>query len=194
MQWRIPLPKKKYKTREQNTIGIANMTTWRWQGVENRLVMQFYDYDGDIGKPGIMSKIREIFENDCIIFKSRNGFHFVSFTLLDEKPKFVRKKASKLSKKLGQDYTSGMKALVLRIAPKFKDRIIVSERPSYYTIMKFPIQCTPIALNHLKLYRKYLGLPEYIYDFYIENCILIEAELNLVYYRTGEIVEKEVKD
>jgi len=182
------LPKKKNKTREQTTIGVANMTTWKWQGIENRLVLQFYDFDGDIGEIGVMGEIRKIFQNDCIIFKSKNGYHFVSFTLLDKKPKFVKKRAIKVSKKLNQDYTSGMKALVLRIAPKFKEREIVSERPSYYTIMKFPRRDTPIAKNHLDLYHEFLGIPDFIYNYYVKYCTLISAELNLVYYRTGEIV------
>ena len=195
--WRILLPGKKYKTREQSTIGIANMTTWRWGGVENRLVMQFYDFDGELDSNifvKTIDEIRKIFPNDCLIFKSKNGYHFISFTLLDKKPKFVRKRASKLSKKLGQNYTSEMQALVLRIAPKFKERQIVSERPKYYTILKFPRKDTPIAKNHLELYHEYLRIPEHIYNYYIKHCTLIHAELNLVYYRTGEIIDEEVKD
>jgi len=187
--WGVNKKNMKYKTREQSTIGMANMTTWKWQGVENRLVLQFYDFDGDIGKPGIMAEISEIFENDCIIFKSKNGYHFVSFTLLDKKPKFVKKRAIKVSKKLHQDYTSGMKALVLRIAPKFKEREIVSERPEYYLTWKFPVNNSIIAKNHLDLYHEYLGIPDFIYNYYVRFCTLIDAELNLVYYKTGEVID-----
>ena len=183
------MAKREYRQRELRTIGVGNVS----YSDNKRYCLQYYDFDGEFTTKEL-NKISELFPNDCIVLKSRNGYHFYSLTLMTKRPKKIKRKAFKLSKKLHQDYCTPknkMKNLVLRIGPKFKNGITVSDRPTYFFQWKFPTPGSLIAKKHLEFFYRFLNLPELIFKYYYKYCNLVENSFNIVYYHTGPIIIEE---
>lgn len=136
------------------------------------LGVQFYDYDTsqkpiDFLKNRLILKIiSEIFPFDCNLFHSTNGYHFVSFTVLNLKR--TVNKANNLTNKLsGQDY-SMTDYLVLRTSPKWRipkeghysEKILETPAPYFLKQLSKPKPNTIISYKMLKLFIRYCKLPK----------------------------------
>ena len=154
-------PNKKYPDLNAFTFGIDNML---WS---NRFGIQFYDYDSK--KPPsdlIMNTISYIFQDDLILYKTENGYHFISFEIINYKKTIEN--VDYLSKILiDQDYHA-LYNLTLRIAPKFliNDLSAYSIEPKFYMKKYNPSNLNYYSYYHLNYYRNYLGLPVHIFENY----------------------------
>ena len=171
--------KKKFPSR---AFGIGHFTTTN-NGIRRGL--QFYDYDGSLNQQKLR-KILSIFPNDCIIYKSKNGFHFYSFTLIDSD--LARTRANGLTESFNeigdkQDYKSKTQ-LILRISPKFLDNKIISEETKFLKYIKLPVKNKFVSKTHLDFFLDFKELPKRIYYAYKYNSILVDASLALNYYHT----------
>lgn len=162
-----------------NTVKLGNGT----------LGVQFYDYDGSLN-PEIIKRIKQIFPSDCLIYKTQDGYHFISFSLIS---RFKAKaNAIMLSKELRQDYWSEQKDLVLRISPKWKPMFKwyrkESPKPRFYRCITRPIAHRVdfiYSRSHLEFYREYMGLPEDIYHEYTRvGMVYLEGDFKIYHYST----------
>lgn len=133
----------------------------------NRHGIQFYDFD----KKGYLSKneldkILTIFDDDCIIYKSENGYHFISFAIIPYKKTLENvNKLQEIFPK--QDYHSRYN-LTLRISPKFRidDLTEASHQPYFDCCMKQPKNKNFYSFYALRYYYNFLDLPNYIFSNY----------------------------
>jgi hypothetical protein len=160
---------------ETKAIGILNKAV-------NGKSLQFYDYDGDYSSAEL-KQILEIFPNDCIAYKSKNGTHFISFTLLNLTDSM--KNAYELSKKLNQDYVVP-NFLILRVSSKISENKIISHCPYFLKIIKEPRINTEISGSHLNFYRKVMKLPIEIYQLYRNKCICVKCNTSFKFYTTNK--------
>ena len=183
--------KKKGEMREKKKLPLRAM------GISNRVYdrdekklysIQFYDFDGVFGIEEI-TLIKAIFPYDLLVYKTKHGYHFISFALLHGL-KITKVRALKLTKFLNnQDYWTTAKDLTLRTSPKwktyrFRKRKIISCKPKFFTLIKNP-KGYIISNKHLEFYFKYMALPKEIYDLYA-NCDKRDYEIKISHYKTGD--------
>lgn len=192
------LVKMKRKKRMLRAIGINNICYDL--ETNKRKSVQFYDYDtkhirNSIIKilPDELQEILKYFKNDCIIYKTKHGFHFISFALL---PNVFISKANvlRITKRLNetQDYFPYQKELTLRVSPKWKikrfskRRKTISKKPKFASFFIHPRNNMEVSKTHLNFYLKYMNLPIEIYKEYEKNCILKENKITISHYRTRD--------
>jgi len=179
------LKSKKYKLNVR-TMGISNFCK---DPEENIYSIQFYDFDynGETNiTPEEQEKILEIFPYDCILYKTKHGLQFIGFALL--RGLFTTKaRAIQTSKELGkQDYWTVGKDLTLRVAPKWKldTREVISNKPKFLGVLKKPNQYI-VSGKHLDFYKKYMGLPEWVYNRYLD-CDRRDYSIKIYHYKTRD--------
>lgn len=173
------------------TMGISN----RAFDSENRktYTVQFYDFDHN-GEEKInkiaLKRIMEIFPYDCLMYETKHGIHFISFSLL-KGLKYTKVKAIETSKALRQqDYWSEQKDLTLRVAPKWKKSKItkkykvISKKPKFRGLIKKPNKYR-ISEKHLEFYYKYMNLPKWVYDLY-HDCKKFDYKIRIYHYKTRD--------
>lgn len=182
---------KKRKLRLR-ALGLSNWCLDR--ETKEKFSIQFYDYDFT-NKSKTISRadlliIKEIFPYDCIMYESKHGIHFIGFSLL--KGTFRTKaRAVETSKKLGnQDYWTSQNDLTLRVSAKwsvkrFREREIVSEKPIFKGVVKEPNFEYRISSKHLEFYKKYMKLPQWVYDLY-KDCVKKDLRIKVYHYKTRD--------
>jgi len=184
------IDKRKLRLR---ALGISN---WCFdEKTKEKSSVQFYDYDFPDKSRKIprddLLKIKEIFPYDAIMYETKHGVHFISFSLLKGT---YRSKARVLetSKSLGlQDYWTEANDLTLRVSAKWqikrfkRDRIVVSEKPMFKGVLKEPNFEYRISSKHLEFYKKYMDLPNWIYKLY-DNCDKKDLRIKVYHYKTRD--------
>lgn len=147
--------------------------------------IQFYDYDKTELSQKDFQKIMDIFPYEVMVFKTLNGFSFISLSLI-EGWKYTKEKASELSKELNEDYTSGMKELVIRIGAKFdrKTHKEISHKPYFIGMGKISLSSTFISENHLNLLYNFNLIPDWVYQYYTEFHTLRNFKIHFFNYYT----------
>jgi len=152
-------PNPKYPELNAFTFGIDNLLLCK-----DGFGFQMYDYDSETLLPKeVIDKILTIFPDDCQMFRTEHGFHFVSFRVIDYETTLLRvRKLAEIFPE--QDYNPKYN-LTLRIAPKFsiKDLSIISKAPKFYMELKEPSNTYEYAFYPLMYYFKHLGLPTKIF-------------------------------
>lgn len=163
-------------------LGVSNVVYVK----ENRFGLIFYESDSKKIERSILSKIIKIFPNDLILFETRRGFHFISFTLFNYDD--VRVMIYALSKILGSHYGVYKHQLVLRVTPKKRvsDQTIVHDSPKFYKFLKKPKKDSFVSLKHLKTYSTNCSLPEEVLNYYLSNCKCLAGKVCFYYYRTKD--------
>lgn len=191
MNRKIEMRVKKRKLRLR-ALGLSNWCLDR--ETKEKFSIQFYDYDFT-NKSKTISRadlliIKEIFPYDCIMYESKHGIHFIGFSLL--KGTFRTKaRAVETSKKLGnQDYWTSQNDLTLRVSAKwsvkrFREREIVSEKPIFKGVVKEPNFEYRISSKHLEFYKKYMNLPQWVYDLY-KDCVKKDLRIKVYHYKTRD--------
>jgi hypothetical protein len=169
--------KIKYKT-----LGISNLCLLK----DTRNDLMFYDIDSKNISEWDMELILSKFPNDCLMFETTKGYHFVSLTLdLGSKSPLI--KAKELSKELEEDYYfehDRIDYLTLRIAPKTENKIdgkIHKPSPRFLKVLKLPRKSSILSLEHFRIY-SYLGLPEKYQKIYLKRCKAIDYKTKYFYY------------
>lgn len=168
------------------TMGISNRSYDR----ENKKTysIQFYDFDGIFGIRDY-NLIISIFPYDLLVYKTKHGYHFISFALLHGL-NITKARAIALSKFIeDQDYWTEAKDLTLRISPKWKcrrlrKRKVISCKPTFFTLIKKP-EGYIISNKHLEFYFKYMNLPKEIYQQY-DDCDKRDYEIRIYHYKTRD--------
>jgi hypothetical protein len=199
----------KYNTQKLSlrAIGISN---WIYDSEKKkRYSVQFYDYDFVNGEKRIPRKellrILEIFPYDVLMYETKQGIHFISFSILLG-IHVAKARVLELSKSLeGQDYWTEGKDLTLRISAKWKLRFLrkrktISKKPKFKGLIKSPDNLinTPnvflnsknpnkyvISKNHLEFYRKYMDLPDWVYELYAD-CDMRDLRIKNYHYKTRD--------
>ena len=199
----------KYYTQKLNlrAIGLSN---WAYDSEKKkRFSVQFYDYDYNGNANHIpradLLKILEIFPYDCLMYETKGGVHFVSFSILIGLHA-TKARVLKTSKSLdSQDYWSEGKDLTLRVSAKWKLRFlrkrkIASEKPKFKGLIKTPDNLIKtdnkflnsknpdkyvISKNHLEFYRKYMDLPDWVYELYAD-CDMRDLRIKNYHYKTRD--------
>ena len=197
-KWKhLPKRKKWWERRKLKlrSMGISNRVYDREN--KKRYSVQFYDLDvsdelrenRELLKAKI-DKILRIFPYDCILYKSKHGLHFISFSLL-KGYRAPKARAIGITKELGdQDYWTTGKSLILRISAKWKlkkfskNRLEVSKKPKFLALIKKPNNYI-ISNKHLEFYFKYMKLPYYVYSKY-EGCDKRDYEISITHYKTRD--------
>lgn len=188
-------------------IGISN---WAYDSEKKkRYSIQFYDYDynGNINHVPRKDLLRilEIFPYDCLMYETKGGIHFVSFSILLGLH-VAKARVLETSKDLGlQDYWTEAKDLTLRVSAKwklrpFRKRKIVSKKPKFKGLIKTPDNLIKkpnkflnssnpdkyvISKNHLEFYRKYMDLPDWVYEMYAD-CDMRDLRIKNYHYKTRD--------
>jgi len=187
-------------------IGISN---WAYDSNnKKRYSVQFYDYDynGVENIPRVdLLKILEIFPYDCLMYETKQGIHFISFSILLGLRK-AKTRVLETSKVLeGQDYWTEGKDLTLRVSAKWKTRLfrkrkIVSKKPKFKGLIKSPDNLIKtenpflnsknpskyvISKKHLEFYRKYMDLPDWVYEQYLD-CDMRDLRIKNYHYKTRD--------
>lgn len=165
------------------TMGISN---WVYDSENKKYYsIQFYDYDHSINK-NEHKRIIEIFPLDCIMYETKHGRQFISFALRYGL-KYTKVRALETSKELNQDYWTEANDLTLRIAPKWnKKREEISGKPKFLGVIRRPDPETiRISSKHLEFYKKYMGLPNWVYELY-SNCDKKEFKFKVYHYKTRD--------
>lgn len=171
---------------EYRTIGISNLCLKKNNMVIHELM--FYDMDKKEIDSYELELILSQFDNDCLLFASTKGWHFVSLT-----PNITGnplEKARFLSEKLNQDYMRNLNFpyLTLRIAPKRENRVngkIHKIAPVFFKILKKPIKKSILSYEHFKCYSN-LGLDKKTIQIYLKNCVLKYYKIRIDYYYTHQ--------
>ena len=158
--------------------------------------VQFYDFDLPKHQNTILENqiktILEIFPYDCICYKTKHGFHFISFALL-RGLRVTKARAIKLSKDLlDQDYFTKRQYLTLRISEKWKNKkfrkkyAVISDRPKFFGLLKEPAaENLMISEKHLEFYKDNLALPDFVYEKY-EKCRKFDLGIELHHFTTRD--------
>ena len=156
---------------------------------KNQFDINLKSFIEDIGKE-YEKEIMKIFPYDCLFYETKHGFHFISFSLL-RGTAITKARALHTTKVLEkQDYWCRLKDLTLRIAPKWKvSRFkkyyqIISKKPKFRGIIKEPNKYI-ISENHLNFYYKYMDLPEWVYEKYLD-CDMRNYKIQIVNYKTRD--------
>ncbi len=187
-------------------IGLSN---WAFDSKnKKRYSVQFFDYDynglENIPRDDLL-KILEIFPYDCLMYGTKQGVHFISFSILLGLRK-AKMRVLETSKALeGQDYWTEGKDLTLRVSAKWKIRLfrkrkIVSEKPKFKGLIKSPDNLIKtenpflnsknpskyvISKKHLEFYRKYMDLPNWVYEQYLD-CDMRDLKIKNYHYKTRD--------
>lgn len=185
-----PISKFKYRT-----LGISNecitpeSVRYEHERKISKNYVMFYDIDKPISQIDTYSfdLIGSAFDNDIVLFTTRKGVHFVSFSL--NLCGNTLQKAKDLSNELNEDYIFNLKFdyLTLRIRSK-KDRAtgeIHKKKPGFYEILKYPDKNSIVSAEHLRAYRK-LGLPKHFIAYCYRNCTVREYETRYFFYLTNQ--------
>jgi len=199
--------KRKEKKLELRAIGLSN---WAYDPeTKKKYSVQFYDYDynGDshrIPRSDLL-RILEIFPYDCLMYETKQGVHFISFSILLGL-NVAKARVLKLTKGLkGQDYWTEAKDLTLRVSGKWKTkrlkkREIASKKPKFKGLIKGPDNLIKkynpilksknpdkyvISKNHLEFYKKYMNLPDWVYKLYTD-CDKRDLKIKIYHYKTGD--------
>lgn len=138
--------------------------------------------------------ILSIFTNDLVLYKTKHGIHFISFTLLDN-IHIAQARALRITNLLKetQDYFPYYRRdLTLRICGKWKKKRLskkfktISKKPKFLGFFYLPEKDCIISKTHLEFYFKWMNLPKKVYDYYIENCELKGYNIKMSHYRTGD--------
>lgn len=164
----------RYKLR---ALGCGNMLKRNGEVIG---ALQFYDYDKDVIPNDMFELILSIFPKDVLVFKTLHGYSFVSLSI-QPSWEIVKLRAEHLSFLLGQDYTTGMRELVIRLSSKFKDKdgTKVSHKPYFLGFGNNEVGI--VSENHLNLFKGLL--PEWVFDFY-NNHEKEKFEIHLFHYKT----------
>lgn len=199
----------KYNTQNLSlrAMGISN---WAYDSEsKKRYSVQFYDYDYNGTENKIPRKdllrILEIFPYDCLMYETKGGIHFISFSILLGL-NVAKARVLETSKALGnQDYWTEGKDLTLRVSAKWKLRLIkkrkiVSKKPIFKGLIKTPDNLIKtsnrflnsknpdkyvISKNHLEFYRKYMDLPNWVYELYAD-CDMRDLRIKNYHYKTRD--------
>lgn len=179
-----------------------NSLNLRAMGVSNRVYdkenekiysIQFYDYD--INQTTRMTQaelntILKIFPYDLLLYRTKQGLHFISFALLHGL-RITKSRAIETSKLLGnQDYWTQARDLTLRVSAKWKIlrfskiRETISKKPKFSRLLREPNKYR-ISEKHLEFYYKYMGLPEDVYNLY-HDCDKRDYEIKIYHYKTRD--------
>ena len=161
---------------------------------KKRNSIQFYDYDynGSVDRipRNDLLKILEIFPYDCLMYETKHGVHFISFAVLHGL-KITKARVLQTSKELGvQDYWTEAKDLTLRVSAKWRIRNfskvfkIISKKPKFKGLIRVPNNYR-ISKNHLEFYRKYMNLPNWVYEMY-SDCEKLDYRIKLYHYKTRD--------
>ncbi len=175
------------------TLRAMGISNWCFDtNTKKKYSIQFFDYDLN-GKKKIprddLLLILRIFPYDCLMYETKHGIHFISFSILHGLG-ITKKRVVRLSKALkGQDYFTEQKDLTLRISAKWKPRRfrnykIVSNKPKFKGLIRFPNKYT-ISKKHLKFYFKYMNLPLWVYNLY-SDCIKKDYRIRNYHYKTRD--------
>lgn len=165
-----------------NTVGISNMLNHN--GNETALYcLEFYEIDSKLTTK-IIQVVWKMFHNDINLIKTKHGIHFVSFAISPFSPERWKQRVRFMSEKLDQDYGGSSKFCCLRIAPKYHNDVIISERPVYYRNLRLPKRGSYVSKLHLDQYKIFNRFPQRLYDFYKSKCQLIEVPISYIMYRT----------
>lgn len=188
--------KNKVEMRTEEVLDLRAMGLSNWvYDVKNkkRYSIQFFDYDyngeGDQIERDEILKIMQIFPYDCLMYGTKQGIHFISFSLLHGL-NITKARALKLAKYLrNQDYWTSQKDLTLRVSEKWKPRRfrgykVISYRPIFKGVSKFPNQYR-ISNRHLEFYRKYMNLPDWVYNLY-NDCDKRDYKIRIYHYKTRD--------
>lgn len=147
--------------------------------------LQYYDYDKCELPFESFDKIMSIFPYEVMVFKTKNGFSFISLSLI-KGWEYTKNKAEEVSEYLNEDYTSGMKQLVIRVSPKFtrKNHKIVSHKPYFLGFGKLTECETMVSINHLNLLYNQKLIPDWVYDYYCNNHQPKRFKINFFSYYT----------
>ena len=174
-------------------LGLSNWCLDR--KTKEKSSVQFYDYDFKDNLKTIprhdLLRIKEIFPYDCIMYETKHGIHFISFSLLKGTYR-AKARVLETSKDLElQDYWTSQTDLTLRVSAKWqvkrfkKNRIVVSEKPKFKGIVKEPNFEYRISKNHLKFYHKYMDLPNWVYKLY-DKCDKKDLKIKIYHYKTRD--------
>lgn len=180
------------------TIGINNICYDKSN--KKKYSIQFYDYDNKHldhleyirMAPVELKAILEIFPNDLILYRTKHGIHFISFTLL--KGIYISKaNVLQVTKLLNesQDYFPYQKELTLRVSGKWgkkrfsKKRKTISKKPKFARLLKLPNKDNIISKTHLDFYFKWMGLPKEIYNLY-KKCEMRNYDITISHYKTRD--------
>lgn len=174
---------------ELRTMGISN---WCYDPkTKKRFSIQFYDYD--LNGKGIIPlhfrKIMQIFPYDCLMYDTKHGIQFISFSLL-KGLNYTKAKSLEISKELDhQDYWTEAKDLTLRVSAKwkvrkFRKRMVISKKPKFRGLIKYP-KTYRISEKHLEFYYKYMDLPQEVYELYNE-CNKKKYKIKVYHYKTND--------
>jgi len=187
-------------------IGISN---WAFDSnSKKRYSVQFYDYDYNgskiIPRDDLLT-ILDIFPYDCLMYETKQGVHFISFSIL-RGLNITKARVLETSKKLGlQDYFTEGKDLTLRISAKWKKRFLrkrktISKKPKFKGLIKTPDNLIKkpnkllnsqntdkyvISKNHLEFYKKYMDLPNWVYKMY-SDCDARDLRIKNYHYKTRD--------
>jgi hypothetical protein len=156
-----------FNKRKLYAMGMGNSLDKKGKFSSEFKAIQFYDYDKNCLPKDIFEQILEIFPYDCMVFKTLNGFSFISLSVLDSW-KIAKDNAVMLSERFGEDYTSGMKELVIRVSAKFrrKDHKKMSHRPFFLGFIQPLKERKIISLNHLNFLDNAGIIPKWVYQHY----------------------------
>lgn len=171
-----------YDTYPLYALGISNIVV-----INNvKLAVTFYELDDKKTTKEILTEIIKIFPNDLVMFETRAGYHFLSFTLFNYDD--VRVMIYALSKILNSHYGVYKHQLVLRVTPKKRvsTQEVVHSAPMFYKLVKKPKKNSLISFRHLTTYNTKCGLPDDIVKYYKDNCRCILGKVCFYYYRTRD--------
>lgn len=179
---------------EDLNLRAMGLSNWVYdEKNKKRYSIQYFDYDfngeGENIHQSIIWAIMDIFPYDCIMYQTNHGIHFISFALLHGL-NITKARVLKLTKNLKtQDYWTSQKDLTLRVSEKWKPRLfrsykVVSDRPSFKGVSKFPNKYR-ISKQHLDFYRKFMGLPDWVYNLY-NDCDKRDYKIKLYHYKTRD--------
>jgi len=180
-------PLKKLNVR---AMGISN---WLYDTkFKKRYSVQFYDYDFVDGERlnDIREKVLEIFPYDCIVYETKHGVQFISFSLL-KGLRITKSRSLQLTKEFGnQDYWAEAKDLALRFTSKWKvsrfNKIYtpVSFKPRFLGVARYPANFR-ISRQLLEFYKRYMKLPQWVYELY-DNCEKYNYRIKTYHYKTRD--------
>lgn len=171
-------------------MGISN---WCFDThTKKKYSIQFYDYDlhgqKKIPRDDLL-EILEIFPYDCLMYQTKQGIQFISFSILHGL-NITKSRCLDLTLNLiEQDYWTEGKDLTLRVSAKWKPRRFrnyktISNKPKFKGISKFPNRYT-ISKKHLEFYFKYMNLPLWVYNLY-SDCIKKDYRIKNYHYKTRD--------
>jgi hypothetical protein len=165
-----------------------------------RYSVQFYDFDGSEPEfKRAIPTIMRIFPYDALAYKSKHGFHVLSFSLLKgylapiRRARMITKILNSADRMPEQDFGSFgenfEKGLALRVSSKWRKRFfrrnkIISGKPTFFGLLKSPNRYR-ISERHLNFYRDFMALPDWVYKKY-DDCDKKNLDTFMYHYYTGD--------